>query len=209
MVVLIGEWGFIVREHDNRVGFEVVVDLAHLDLAALFGHAAVDAGSRGDVHEYHRAVFPGHQVDGASALGLPVALDDLVVALDEELLCCLDRLILEFVHDGPPYVSAVRPFGLPPCEAKGARALPAVQGRKAKEALGMSAPSAVFRKVLPVMAFPSPGKSFRETSPALALRAGSVRQCAFKAGGEGASTGKEASIELGADNERACFDDEF
>ena len=39
------------------------------------------------------------------------------------------------------------------------------------------------------------GKSFRETSLALAPAAGSVRQCAFKAGGEGASTGKEASGE--------------
>lgn len=47
------------------------------------------------------------------------------------------------------------------------------------------------------MAFSSSGKSFREASPALALTAGSVRQYAFKADGEGISIGKEASDESG------------
>ena len=40
------------------------------------------------------------------------------------------------------------------------------------------------------------GKSFRETSLALASAAGSVRQCACKAGGEGALAVEEASCEL-------------
>ncbi|MDE8685483.1 hypothetical protein P0G11_13200, partial [Adlercreutzia rubneri] len=40
------------------------------------------------------------------------------------------------------------------------------------------------------------GKSFRETSLALATAAGSVRQCACKAGGEGALAVEEASCEL-------------
>lgn len=201
MVVLIGEWGFIVREHDNRVGFEVVVDLAHLDLVAFLGHTSVDAASRGDVHEHHRAVFPGHQVDGASAFGLPVALDDLVATLDEELLRCPDCLLLEFVHDGPPYVSAVRPFGLPPCEAKDARVLPAAQGRKAKEVLGRSFAPVFFEKFCPSWLFPRRGKVFgKHRRP---LRCGRVpcgnarsRQVA-----KGCRLAKEVSVET----ERACW----
>ena len=63
MVVLIGEWGFLVREHNNRVGFEVVVDLTHLDLVAFLGHTSVDAASRVDVHEHQCVIFPGQRVD--------------------------------------------------------------------------------------------------------------------------------------------------
>lgn len=34
MVVFLGERGFVIREHDNGIELEVIVDLALLDLVA-------------------------------------------------------------------------------------------------------------------------------------------------------------------------------
>lgn len=55
----------------------------------------------------------------------------------------------------------------------------------------------VFSKSFACVKRSSSGKSFRETSLALASAAGSVRQCACKAGGEGALAVEEASGESG------------